>query len=528
LSFLCVFSLLATAARADTLTIVTGTNSWRAIGPVGNLEATPIDTVGLEWESTNAGWSTSLTYDDSDAAGWYLPVERGTDASFTYIWGNGPLYFGDTPVYFRRVFFVNGTPTSGLLDFRADDDAQIWINGQMVVDDNNNTATTVLDSNVWQYLRPGLNLLAVKAHDSFTLAPPGFNYEYLALRLDVEFTPATLNHSPVADAGADQIVAELAPVTLHGENSFDCDSDIFSLNWVQISGPAVTLNDPNSANPTFTAPEMMAGGNTGVVTILVFQLQVSDSYAPEAACSGFTFANAVDTIEIKVTNVDNAPDADAGTDQTVNQGTGVLLHAESSSDPDGDALTFAWTQTSGPAVVLTDANTANPSFVAPAVGAGGTDLTFQVLVDDGFGGTDVDQVVIHVQNANDPPLCTLARATVAELWPPNHGLVSVGIIGISDPENDPVSISITSVTQDEPTQGIDGGDTGPDAVIQGSTVLLRAERSGSGNGRVYRINFTATDSQGGSCSGSVSVSVPHDMKQGHTSVDDGQTFNSTH
>jgi len=254
---------------------------------------------------------------------------------------------------------------------------------------------------------------------------------------------------------------------------------------------------------------------------------VSDSYAPDVACSGFGFSNAVDTVEIKVTNVDNSPDANAGTDQTVAAGSGVLLHSESSSDPDGDTLTFTWTQTGGPAAVLNDAHASNPTFTAPAVGAGGANLTFQLLVDDGYGGADLDEVVIHVQNANDPPVCNLARPTVEELWPPNHGLVSIGIVGVSDPQNDPVTISITGVTQDEPTTGVDTGDAGPDAVSQGSTVLLRAERAGKGNGRVYRIYFTATDGLGGTCSGSVSVVVPHSMKTGHTTVDDGQIYNST-
>jgi hypothetical protein len=87
---------------------------------------------------------------------------------------------------------LGGTPTLGLLDFRADDDAQIWINGQLVVNDNNNTASTGLDIDVRQHLRSGFNLIAVKAQDSFRFAPPNMNSEYLALRLDVEFTPAVL------------------------------------------------------------------------------------------------------------------------------------------------------------------------------------------------------------------------------------------------------------------------------------------------------------------------------------------------
>ena len=342
----------------------------------------------------------------------------------------------------------------------------------------------------------------------------------------VNITVVNLNHIPVADAGPDQTVAELAPVTLHGENSFDCDNDVFDLTWVQVSGPTVTLSDPTSANPTFTAPEMLAGGNTGVVATVVFKLEVSDSYAPDTTCSGFSSNNIADIVEIKVTNVDNAPNADAGADQTVAQGAAVVLHAENSSDPDSDVLTFAWSQIGGPTVVLTDTNASNPTFAAPAVGPGGTNLTFELLVDDGFGGTDVDQVVIHVQNANDPPVGSLAQPTLPQLWPPTHGLVEVGITGVSDPQNDPVIITITSVTQDEPTQGLGGGDTAPDAVIQGPTVLLRAERSAKGNGRVYRINFTATDGQGGSCLGLVIVFVPHDRKD-QTAVDDGQNFDST-
>jgi hypothetical protein len=45
-------------------------------------------------------------------------------------------------------------------------------------------------------------------------------------------------------------------------------------------------------------------------------------------------------------------------------------------------------------------------------------------------------------------------------------------------------------------------------------VRLRGERSGRGDGRVYRIHFTATDPQGASCSGTVTVGVPHDKGSG--------------
>ncbi len=114
-------------------------------------------------------------------------------------------------------------------------------------------------------------------------------------------------------------------------------------------------------------------------------------------------------------------------------------------------------------------------------------------MDDDFGGTATDTVVVHVQNANAPPLVSAARSSIACLWPPNHELVEVGIVGVSDPD-DNATITIDRVTQDEPTSGLRGGDTAVDAIINpDGTVLLRAERWGKGDRRVYHVHFSASD-----------------------------------
>ena len=55
-------------------------------------------------------------------------------------------------------------------------------------------------------------------------------------------------------------------------------------------------------------------------------------------------------------------------------------------------------------------------------------------------------------------------------------------------------------------------------------MLLRAERDGKGDGRVYTINYTVTDIEG-SILGSLRVIVPHSRKS-DTAVDSGGTFNS--
>ena len=99
------------------------------------------------------------------------------------------------------------------------------------------------------------------------------------------------------------------------------------------------------------------------------------------------------------------------------------------------------------------------SFTAPFVSPGGEALTFALTVDDGYGGSATDWVVVHVQNANDPPLVTAAVPSVGSLWPPNHGLVSVSILGVSDQDNN-ATITIDAVYQDEPTNGTGDGELG--------------------------------------------------------------------
>lgn len=136
--------------------------------------------------------------------------------------------------------------------------------------------------------------------------------------------------------------------------------------------------------------------------------------------------------------------------------------------------------------------------------------------------------VVPINTPNHPPVCASAAPSVATLWPPNHKLVAVTVQGVTDPEQDPVSIQITSITQDEPVNGLGDGDTSPDGFGVGTNqALLRAERSGLGNGRVYAVSFTASDGKGGTCAGKVSVGVPHDQGKGSVPVDDGQIYDST-
>ena len=96
--------------------------------------------------------------------------------------------------------------------------------------------------------------------------------------------------------------------------------------------------------------------------------------------------------------VNRSPIANAGSDQTVDEGSNVTLNGTASSDPDGDALTFNWTQLSGPLVSISGANSPNPTFTAPFVGPSGTTLTFQLVTNDGLADSAPASVNIAVRN----------------------------------------------------------------------------------------------------------------------------------
>ena len=101
------------------------------------------------------------------------------------------------------------------------------------------------------------------------------------------------------------------------------------------------------------------------------------------------------------------------------------------------------------------------------------------------------------------------------LWPPNHKLVDVGLH--VDIHHDPGSTHEMTVTvySDEDDLWPASGRFSPDAK-QGVSLLLRSERSGRGDGRVYLIVVTVKDTDNATglfhfheCV--FTVGVPHDM-----------------
>jgi hypothetical protein len=104
-------------------------------------------------------------------------------------------------------------------------------------------------------------------------------------------------------------------------------------------------------------------------------------------------------------------------------------------------------------------------------------------------------------------------------------MVPVEITGVSDSADAPVSVHVTRVTQDEPISHRAFEGACFDAKVVDGKLYLRRERQDGGNGRVYRISFTAVARDGGTADGTVLVAVPG--KAGvRLAVNDGQIYNS--
>jgi uncharacterized protein (TIGR03382 family) len=247
-------------------------------------------------------------------------------------------------------------------------------------------------------------------------------------------TPNQPNRRPVANIAALAApVPERSVVTLSGAASSDLDADTVQYFWGQLSGPPVTITQtPTSPTATFTAPDVTSGGNTVVITLTVFD---GTAFSP-------TVARAV-----TITNVDRSPSAFAGNAQTVNERTLVTLSG-TGTDPDGDAVTFAWTQVAGTPVVLTNPSSVSPVFVAPEVGAAGETLSFDLTVSTAPPNPAISaasRVDILVRNVNRAPtIKTGANQTV------NEKDVAVLRATANDPDGDTLTYAWTQVSPATP------------------------------------------------------------------------------
>ena len=300
-------------------------------------------------------------------------------------------------------------------------------------------------------------------------ARPTYDCDCTLCHSDKSSQCAPVNVAPVANAGTDQSVDEGRSVTLNGANSSDADNNIAFYYWEQIGGPTVTLSDNNAVRPNFIAPTVGADGAS-----LTFRLTVTDDEGSEDT----------DSCIVNVSWVNEAPAADAGSDQTVDEGVVVTLDGSNSSDPDDGIAAYSWRQVGQSTVTLSNKNVARPTFDAPFVDLGSQSLTFELTVTDAGGLQSTDTTVVNVSWVNESPTADAGTDQTVE----EGVVVTLDASNSSDPDDGIASYRWTQV----------GATSGSSVILSDPTAVqptFGAPATGS-EGASLTFQVTVTDNEG--------------------------------
>ena len=237
----------------------------------------------------------------------------------------------------------------------------------------------------------------------------------------------------IVNAGSNQIVDEGALVTLDGSNSYDSSGKPLTYIWKAPEG--ITLSNTTSVKPTFIAPQV--DKETKYKILLYVNNGITNSV--------------YDQVIITVKNVNHPPIANAGTNQTVNEGATVFLDGRLSTDPDGNVVNYAWTSPAG--IILTGANTATPSFTTTEVSSDKAYI-FTLMVSDG-SLTSTAQVTVTVKQVNKAPVANAGVAQTVKV----AAFVTLNGTASTDPDGDvliykwtaPAGITLSATTTANPT-----------------------------------------------------------------------------
>jgi lysophospholipase L1-like esterase len=193
--------------------------------------------------------------------------------------------------------------------------------------------------------------------------------------------------------------------------------DVYSLDaWVILARIIARENDICSGNPPTTGTDTTTFNNNVEV---MAQVRITDKivFVDTECGAGIDYQNQAfggdmwDLLHPYETGYEKMADvwfaglqqilpvADAGPDQSVDEGIIVTLDGSGSQEPKDGNLSYKWQQTIGTAVTLSDDQAAQPTFTTPDVGPSGERLSFQLTVTDEDNFESVDSTGVNVRNS---------------------------------------------------------------------------------------------------------------------------------
>ena len=340
------------------------------------------------------------------------------------------------------------------------------------------------------------NVLGANEEDGFTLiADPA------------EIIIDTTDPAALVDPGTGLVFVEIA-LTANTLDELEVPQEGLEVVFGTTSGNLASAGNPVLTDVNGDAPDVLT----------VFE------DAPAQVEVTATDGIRIETILLDVTLIlpNQPPVADAGMDITGEcasaEGTPVTLDGSGSTDPDStegtndDIVLYEWFEFFGTPeeVLLGEGVTLD---VALLLGS----HTITLRVTDSEGETATDEVVVEIVDTTPPTISFILDPDL--LWPPNHTMRDIyATVTVADTCGD-VTVTLVSVTSNEPDNGLGDGDTvndiqGVDSGTEDFMFMLRAERQGPFPGRYYSVIYSAVDGSGNSADAAGQVHVPHDMDDG--------------
>ena len=403
------------------------------------------------WQQTGGSPTVVLADANTAKASFTAPIvgPEGTSLTFqlTVIFFVNRRIVSDTDSTTVNVLFVNDPPVADAgPDQTVEEETSVTLDGSNSSDPEDEDLTYHWKQVAGPFVTLSNPLTSKPTFFTPNVGPSGetLTFELTVIDVgdlkDIDTTTVNVigdNDAPVADAGPNQAVDEGKKVVLDGSNSTDPEGGELLYLWSQVVGPSVTLSNTQAAKPTFTAPDVGPGGAS-----LTFRLTVTDDGDLKDS----------ETTIVNVRFVNEPPEANAGPNQTVFEGTKVTLDGSNSTDPEGRDLTFQWKQVAGPSVTLSHTQAAKPTFTAPDVGPGGASLTFRLTVTDNEGLKDTDTTAVNVIGDNDPPMADAGPDQTVD----EENMVTLNGSNSTDPEGERLfyrwkQVAGPSVTLSDPT-----------------------------------------------------------------------------
>jgi outer membrane protein assembly factor BamB len=490
----------------------TGLVNWQILTPGGivDLSSPAVGADGTIYFGSRNTCLYAINPDGSEK--WTFKTSRAIDST-PAIGSDGTIYFGSgSETSFVKENYLYAINSDGTLKWKFNTGygvirAQVAIgnDGTLYAGDSKGLLYAVNSDGTekWRIYLSYANTNGIL--DTPVIGPNGTLYIHSYFAYGRFFAIGGTNNPPVADAGPNIALEsyEVAGSSILGTATDPDTADIFECQWKE---DQTVLHDWSPAGESGACNLDL--GSTGLQTgTHTLTLLVSDGHV-----------TTTDSMVLIIAN--SAPSAAASGGGTYELFTPITVGGEV-SDYDGDTLTYEWLEGedllfSGQVTTTYGSDpVALPEHFVSELALGVHMLTLRI--NDGVNPAVSSNIVINIIDGMAPTLQPISSANI--LWPPNHQMVDIRI-DVNAADNSGLPVAITAeVASNELIEGLGDGDTAPDWtepwVDQAAGIIslqLRAERGGSGSGRVYFVTITATDPSGNSSQAIVEIIVPHDKR----------------